>query len=57
MSLRLVLGRTMNATRRGPITNQIIPTMEVSPLESGIPAGSMDLTRSVCQHKGGQQGP
>ena len=31
--------------------------MEVSPLKSGIPAGSMDLTHSVCQQKGGQHGP
>ena len=37
--------------------NRIIPTMEVSPLKSGIPAGSMDLTRSNCQQKGGQHGP
>ena len=28
--------------------NQIIPTMEVSLLKSGIPAGSMDLTCSVA---------
>ena len=57
MSLRLVLGRTTNATRGGPIRNQIIPAMEVSPLKSGIPGGSMDLTRSVCQQKGGQHRP
>ena len=31
--------------------------MEVSPLKSGIPAGSMDLTCSGCQQKGGQHGP
>ena len=37
--------------------NQIIPTMEASPLKSDIPAGSMDLTCSVCQQKGGQAGP
>ena len=37
--------------------NRIIPTMEVSPLKSGIPAGSMDLACSVCQQKGGQHGP
>ena len=37
--------------------NQIIPTMEVSPLKSGIPAGSMDLTCLVCQQKEGQHGP
>ena len=37
--------------------NQIIATMEVSPPKSGIPAGSMDLSCSVCQQKGGQHGP
>ena len=37
--------------------NQIVPTTEVSPQKSGIPTGSMDLTCSVCQQKGGQQGP
>ena len=37
--------------------NQIIPTMEVSPPKSGIPAGSMNLTCSVCQQMGGQHGP
>ena len=57
MSLKLVLGRTMNATRLSPITNQIIPTMEVSPSKSGIPAGSMDLTCSIYQQQGGQHGP
>ena len=57
MSLRLVLGRTTNTTRGGPITNQIIPTMEVSPVKSGIPVGSMDLTRSFSEQKGGQHGP
>ena len=57
MSLKLVLGRTTNTTRLGPITNQIIPTMEVSPLMNGIPAGSMDLTCSVYQQQGGQHGP
>ena len=36
--------------------NQVIPTMEVSPLKSGIPAGSMDLTLSIGQQKGGQHG-
>ena len=57
MSLKLVLGRTMNATRLGPITNRIIPTMEASPLTNGIPAGSMDLTCSFYQQQGGQHGP
>ena len=57
MSLKMALKRTMNTTRSGPITNQIIPTMEVSPQKSGIPAGSMELTCSVCQQKGGQQEP
>ena len=57
MSLKLALKRTTNPTRSGPITNQIIPTMEVSPQKSGIPAGSMDLTCSACQQKGGQYGP
>ena len=37
--------------------NQIVPTMEVSPRKSGIPTGSMDLTCSVCQQKGGQHRP
>ena len=57
MSLKLVLGRTMNATRLGPIMNRIIPTMEVSPLMNGIPAGSMDLTCPVYQQQGGQHRP
>ena len=57
MSLKLALRRTMNPTRSGPITNQTIPTTEVSPLKSGIPAGSMDLTCLVCQQKGGQHRP
>ena len=57
MSLKLVLGRTSNATRLGPTTNRIIPTMEVSPLMNGIPAWSMDLTCSVYQQQGGQHGP
>ena len=52
MSLKMALKRATNRTRSGPITNQIIPTMEVSPRKSGIPAGSMDLTCSVCQQKG-----
>ena len=55
MSLKMALKRTTNTTRSGPIMNQIIPTMEVSPRKSGIPVGSMDLTCSVCQQKGGQQ--
>ena len=37
--------------------NQIVPTTEVSPRKSGIPTGSMDLTCSVYQQKGGQHGP
>ena len=57
MSLKLVLGRTTNATRLGPITNQNFPTMEASPLTNGIPAGSMDLTCSSYQQQGGQHGP
>ena len=57
MSLKLVPGRTTNATRLGPIMNRIIPTMGVSPLTKGIPAGSMDLICSVYQQKGGQHGP
>ena len=57
MSLKLALKRTTNPTRSGAITNQIIPTMEVSPQKSGILAGSMDITCSVCQQKGGQHGP
>ena len=57
MSLKMALKRTTNATRSGPITNQIIPTMEVSPQKSGIPVGSIDLTCSACQQKGGQHGP
>ena len=57
MSLKMALKRTMNPTRSDPIMNQIIPIMEVSPQKSGIPAGSMDLTCSVCQQKGGQHGP
>ena len=57
MSLKMALKRTTNPTRSDPITNQIIPIMEVSPQKSGIPAGSMDLTCSVCQQKGGQHGP
>ena len=31
MSLKMALKRTTNPTKSGPITNQIIPTMEVSP--------------------------
>ena len=57
MSFKMALKRTTNPTRSGPIMNQIIPTMEVSPRKSGILAGSMDLTCSVCQQKGGQHGP
>ena len=57
MSLKMALKRTMNTTRSGQITNQIIPTMEVSPQKSGIPAGSMDLTCSVYQQKKDQHGP
>ena len=57
MSLKMALMRTTNTTRSGPIMNQIIPTMEVSPQKSGIPVGSMDLTCSVYQQKGGQHGP
>ena len=57
MSLKMALKRTKNPTRSDPIMNQIIPTMEVSPRKSGIPAGFMDLTCSVCQQKGGQHGP
>ena len=57
MSLKLVLGRTTNATRLGPITNRIIPTTEVSPLTNDIPAGSMDLPRSFYQQQGGQHRP
>ena len=57
MSLKLVPRRTMNATRLGPITNRIIPTMEVSPLTNGIPTGSMDLTCLIYQQQGGQHGP
>ena len=57
MSLKMALKRTTNTTRSGPITNQIIPTTEVSPQKSGIPVGSMDLTYSVCQQKGGQHRP
>ena len=57
MNFKMALKRTTNPTRSGPITNQIIPTMEVSPRKSGIPAGSMDLTCSVCPQKGGQHGP
>ena len=53
MSLKLVLRRTTDATRLGPITNRIIPTIEVSPLMNGIPAGSMDLACSVYQQQGG----
>ena len=37
--------------------NQIIPTTEVSPRKSGIPAGSMDLTCSAYQQKGDQYRP
>ena len=57
MCLKLALRGTTNPTRSGTITNQIIPTTEVSPQKSGIPAGSMDLTCSVCQQKRGQHGP
>ena len=57
MSLKIALKRTTNKTRSGPITNQIIPTMEVSPRKSGIPVGFMDLTCSVYQQKGGQHRP
>ena len=56
MSLKMALKGTTNTTRSGPITNQIIPTMEVSPQKNDIPVGSMDLTCSVCQQKGGQHG-
>ena len=57
MSLKLVLRRTTNTPRGGPITNQLIPTMEASPLPNSIPAGSMDLTCSCYQQQGGQHGP
>ena len=57
MSLKMALKRTTNTIRSGPITNQIIPTMEISPQKSGIPAGSMDLTCSVYQQKGDQHRP
>ena len=57
MSKKMALKRTMNTTRSGLIMNEIIPTTEVSPRKSGIPVGSMDLTCSACQQKGGQHGP
>ena len=57
MSLKMALKRTTNTTRSGPITNQIIPTMEVPPRKSCIPVGSMDLTCSVYQQKVDQHGP
>ena len=31
--------------------------MKPFPRKGGIPAGSMDLTGSVCQQEGGQHGP
>ena len=57
MSLKMALRRTMNTIRSGPIMNHIIPTTEVSPRKSSIPAGSMDLTYSAYQQKGDQYRP
>ena len=57
MVIEMAPRRTTNTMRGGSITSKIIHTMKPFPQKGGIPAGSMDLTCSVCQPEGGQHGP
>ena len=56
MSLKLVLGRTTNATRLGPIMNRIIPTMEVSPLTLAFLLGLWTLLVQFTNNKEANMG-
>ena len=56
MVIEVAPRRTMNAMRGSSIASQVIHTMKAFPQKGGIPAGSMDLTCSICQQEGGQHG-